>query len=125
MWSQQALDKIVDADDLKISPFREDGKTPGTPTWIWCVQAQGDLYVRGYSGTSSRWYQAAKNQQAGQIHAAGELYDVSFEAITDSDINDAVDAAYREKYKNDKYSSFIAPMTSESTRAATIRIRPR
>lgn len=27
--------KIADADDLRISPFREDGVTYGTPTWIW------------------------------------------------------------------------------------------
>ena len=27
------LRKIAEADDLHISPFREDGTTHGTPTW--------------------------------------------------------------------------------------------
>ena len=45
MWNQDQLDRIVKADDLKISPFRDDGKTYGTPTWIWCVQVGGELYI--------------------------------------------------------------------------------
>jgi hypothetical protein len=34
-WSNDELRKVAEADDLHISPFREDGKTYGTPTWIW------------------------------------------------------------------------------------------
>src|SRR5579871_6099622 len=34
-WSKENLRKIVETDDLHISPFRDDGKTYGTPTWIW------------------------------------------------------------------------------------------
>jgi hypothetical protein len=36
-WSKQELSKIAEADDLHIAPFREDGVTYGTPTWIWSV----------------------------------------------------------------------------------------
>jgi hypothetical protein len=50
------LKQIDQADDLKIAPFREDGKTYGTPTWIWEVVVNGNLYVRAYNGVSSRWY---------------------------------------------------------------------
>lgn len=35
--SKDELRKIAEADDLHISPFREDGVTYGTPTWIWSV----------------------------------------------------------------------------------------
>ena len=31
-WDQAELRKITQADDLHIAPFREDGKTYGTPT---------------------------------------------------------------------------------------------
>ena len=37
VWSKDELRKIAEADDLHISPFREDGVTYGTPTWIWSV----------------------------------------------------------------------------------------
>jgi hypothetical protein len=77
-WSEDDLRKIAEADDLHISPFRDDGKTYGTPTWIWSVAVDGALYVRGYNGQKSRWYQAAVRQKAGRIIAAGMTKDVSF-----------------------------------------------
>ncbi|ALQ95015.1 DUF2255 family protein [Xylella fastidiosa] len=120
MWNQDQLDRIVAADDLRISPFREDGKTYGTPTWIWCVQVDGDLYVRGYSGTASRWYQAAVKQRAGRITAAGSTFNVTFEPVSGA-INDAIDAAYKAKYSSSQY---LRPMISERARAATVKIVP-
>ena len=42
--------RIAEADNLHISPFREDGVTYGTPTWIWSVAVDGALYFRGYNG---------------------------------------------------------------------------
>ncbi len=44
-WSKDELRKIAEADDLHISPFREDGVTYGTPTWIWSVAVDDALYV--------------------------------------------------------------------------------
>lgn len=46
-WPNEELRKIAEADDLHISPFREDGVTYGTPTWIWSVVVDDALYVRG------------------------------------------------------------------------------
>lgn len=68
-WSKDELRRIAEADDLYISPFREDGVTSGTPTWIWSVAVDDALYVRAYNGKSSRWYQAALQQKAGRITA--------------------------------------------------------
>lgn len=121
MWNQEQLDRIVKADDLKISPFRDDGKTYGTPTWIWCVQVGGELYVRGYSGTVSGWYQAAVKQRAGRISAAGSVIDVMFEPVSGA-INDAIDEAYKAKYATSQY---LQPMISSRARAATVRVVPR
>ena len=56
-WSKDELRKIAETDDLHISPFREDGRTYGTTTWIWSVVVDDGLYVRGYNGQKSRWYQ--------------------------------------------------------------------
>ena len=66
-WAKNELHKIAEADDLHISPFREDGKTYGTPTWIWSVAVGDALYVRGYNGQKPTWYQAAVRQKAGRI----------------------------------------------------------
>lgn len=120
-WSKDELHKIVEADDLHIAPFREDGKTYGTPTWIWSVAVDDALYVRAYSGQSSRWYQAAVREKAGRIIAAGITKEVAFEPV-DGPINDLVDVAYRAKYRG---SPYLKPMIGTRARAATVKIMPR
>ena len=70
-WPKEELRKIAATDDLHIAPLREDGETYGTPTWISSVVVDDALYVRGYNGQKSRWYQAAVQQKAGRIIAAG------------------------------------------------------
>lgn len=119
-WTQDRIQAIASSDDLHIAPFREDGVTYGTPTWVWSVVVDDELYVRGYNGTSSRWYKAAVSQKAGQITAAGQTTDVTFEAV-DGALNDRIDAAYRAKYSS---SPYLKRMIGDRARAATVRISP-
>ena len=60
-WSKDELRKIAEADDLHISPLRQDGVTYGTPTWIWSVAVDDALYVRGYNGQNSRKVQGSRS----------------------------------------------------------------
>ena len=124
-WMRDELSKIAAADDLHIAPFREDGVTYGTPTWIWSVAVDDALYVRGYNGQSSRWYEAAARQKAGRIIAAGMTKEVSFEAVhaqTDERLQDRIDDAYRAKYES---SPYLKPMIGAKARSATVRILPK
>ena len=120
-WSKNELRKIVETDDLHISPFRADGKTYGTPTWIWSVVVDDALYVRAYNGQSSSWYQAAMQQKAGRITAAGLTKEVAFEPV-EGPIHDRIDDAYRAKYKG---SPYLNPMIGNGARAATVKVMPR
>ena len=119
-WSKNELSKIAETDDLHISPFRDDGVTYGTPTWIWSVVVNDALFVRAYNGPASRWYKAAMQQKRGRITAAGITKDVTFEPV-DGSINDRIDDAYRAKYKT---SPYLQPMISKRTRSATVKIEP-
>jgi hypothetical protein len=119
-WRKDELHKIAAADDLHISPYRDDGATYGTSTWIWSVAVGDDLYVRAYNGRSSRWYQAALRQKAGRIIAAGMTKEVSFEPA-DGPINDRIDDAYRAKYQG---SPYLGAMIGARARAATIKVVP-
>jgi len=121
VWDGAELERIAEADDLHIAPFREDGKTYGTPTWVWSVAVEGNLYARAYHGRNSRWRQAALRQKAGRIAAAGMTKDVAF-APVEGPINDRIDAAYRAKYHE---SPYLAPMIGERARSATVKITPR
>jgi hypothetical protein len=120
-WPKDELRKIAETDDLHISPFRDDGRTYGTPTWIWSVVVDDVLYVRAYSGQSSRWYQAAMRQKAGRITAAGITKEVTFEPA-DGTINGRIDDAYRAKYKG---SPYLSPMIGTRARSATVKVMPR
>jgi hypothetical protein len=120
-WSNDELRKITAADDLHILPFREDGTTYGTPTWIWSVAVDDALYVRAYNGQNSRWYRAAVRQKAGRIIAAGMTKEVSFEPVH-GPINNPIDDAYRAKYHG---SPYLRPMISARARSATIKVMPR
>ena len=120
-WSKDELRKIADTDDLHISPLRDDGKTYGTPTWIWSVVVDDALYVRAYNGQKSRWYQAALQQKSGRITAAGMTKEVTFETV-DGPINDRIDEAYRGKYKG---SPYLTPMIGARARSATVKVVPR
>jgi len=120
-WRQDELRKIAAADDLHIAPLRDDGATYGTPTWIWSVAVDGELYVRAYNGKDSRWHKAAMRQKAGRISAAGMTKDVAFQPV-EGTVNDRIDDAYRAKYHA---SAYLDPMIGARARAATVRITPR
>jgi hypothetical protein len=120
-WTKDELRKIAEADDLHISPFREDGVTYGTPTWIWSVAVNDGVYVRAYNGQNSRWYRAAVRQKAGRITAAGMTKEVTFEPV-DGPINERIDDAYRAKYRG---SPYLGPMIVARARSATVKVMPR
>ena len=120
-WRKAELREIAEADDLHIAPFRNDGVTYGTPTWIWSVVVNDALYVRAYNGLKSRWYQAAVRQKAGRITSAGMTKEVVFEPV-DGPINDRIDDAYRVKYRA---SPYLKPMIGGRARSATVKVMPR
>ena len=120
-WNPDLLHRIDAADDLKIAPYHPDRQTTGTPTWIWAGPVDGRLFVRAYSGVRSRWHQAALAQQAGRIHAAGQVLEVRFAPVHDAALQERIDAAYRAKYAR---SPYLAPMVGATARAATVEILP-
>jgi len=121
-WSQEELRRIAGTDDLHIAPFREDGVTYGTPTWIWSVVVDDAVFVRAYNGLASRWHEAALRERAGRISAAGQTKDVRFEPVVDRSLQARIDDAYRAKYGA---SPYLPSMLGARARAATLRVTPR
>ena len=122
-WTSEQLDKFTSADDLHVSPFYADGKTYGTPTWIWSVVVDNDIYVRAYNGQNSRWYQSAMAQGAGKIKIAGEEFEVNFiDAAGSNELDLKINAAYQEKYHD---SPYLPPMLQAGPVSATVKILPK
>lgn len=118
--TKEEINEIAERNDFHIAPFREDGKTYGTLTWIWVVEVDGDLYVRAYNGKHSKWYGAAVKQKSGKIKAAGLERSVGFEPVS-GETNNQIDEAYKAKYAT---SPYLNSMISDRARSATIKIVP-
>jgi hypothetical protein len=121
-WTSDELTRIGTADELELASARGDG-TLRKPRTIWVVRVGDDLYVRSMYGRSGGWFPATQARHQGHIRAGDVERDVSF-ADADPDLNDAIDAAYRDKY--DRYGErIVGGVVNPGARAATIRLVPR
>jgi hypothetical protein len=103
------------------TPRRADG-TLRRALSIWVVRVGDELYVRSWRGTSGSWFRAAQESGVGRVSAGGVDRDVAY-VPADDDVNDAVDAAYRDKYG--RYPSYVEPMVRAEARATTLKLMPR
>jgi hypothetical protein len=122
-WTSDELNKIGKADELDIASLRADG-TLRKPVTIWVVRVEDGLYVRAYKGRSGPWFRGVLTCHAGHIRSDGIDKEVTFVEVTDLDINNQVDAAYRSKYGHYE-AEYVDPMVAPDARAATIQLVPR
>jgi hypothetical protein len=120
-WNEDDLRAIAESHDLYISPFREDGITYGTPTLVWPLVVDGEVYVRAANGQQSSWYVAAMNQRAGRIQVGGEDHEVTFER-GGNEVASAIDAAYEE---NTRAAQPCRSCREPGPTPVTVRISPR
>jgi hypothetical protein len=120
-WTNDELTRIGTATELQIASRLRDG-TLRNPRTIWVVRVGDDLYVRSMYGRGGGWFPATQVRHEGHIRAGGVDNDVTF-ADADPDINDQVDAAYRDKYR--RYGpNIIGGVVNPEARAATIKLVP-
>jgi hypothetical protein len=121
-WIRDELTKIASADELEIASARPDGSLRN-PRTIWVVRVGDDLHVRSMYGRGGGWFPGTQVRHHGHIRAGGVDKDVSF-ADGEPDLNDAIDAAYRDKYR--RYGErIIGGVLNPEARAATIKLVPR
>ena len=120
-WTADELNKIGNADELRLATARPDGSLRN-PVTIWVVRHGDDLYIRSYRGPGGCWFRRARERRDGRIQAGEVDKDVTF-ADADHGLDDQIDAAYRAKYR--RYPSYIEPMITPQARATTIRLLPR
>src|SRR5688500_8497656 len=121
-WTSDELTRIGDAEELRIASLRRAG-TLRKPVTIWVVRHGDDLYVRSVNGRTAGWFRGTQERQEGRIEAGGVAKDVRFVAASD-DVNDAIDAAFRTKYR--RYPArYVDPLMVPSARAATLKLVPR
>ena len=122
-WTSNDLASIGAAEELQLASFKLDG-TPRNPVTIWVVRVGDDLYVRGYRGRQTAWFRHIQRHPEGRIIAGGVTKDMTLvDASSDGVLNNAIDAAYRSKYR--KYgATYVDPMVASQARATTLKLVP-
>jgi len=118
-WTSDELNKIGSAEELEIASIRRNGGRRN-PVTIWVVRRGDDLYVRSVNGRTGAWFRATQDRHEGRIRAGGVEKDVTF-VDADRSIDDAIDAAYRTKYR--RYApSIVDHVVTPEARSATIKL---
>ena len=120
-WTSDELSKIGAADELQIAPLRQDGSLR-TPVTVWVVRQGDDLFVRSVNGRTATWFHGAQVRHEAHIHAGGVDKDVLL--VETNDRNDAIDTAYRTKYRGYAANIVNGALTPQA-RAATLKLVPR
>jgi len=122
-WTNNELDKIGAAEELRIASLRRDG-TLRNPVIIWVVRIGNEIYVRSVNERTSAWFRGVQSQHEGHISAGGVEKDVTLVEEPDPVTNDQIDGVYRSKYR--RYAaSIINSIISVEARSATIKLVPR
>lgn len=121
-WTGEELDKIGQAEELRIALLRADGKLQ-KPVIIWVVRTGDNLYVRSFKGQDGLWFRAAQERHQGRIQAGGVDKDVTLVEESDPAINNQIDAAYHTKYR--RYPQYVAPMVTPEVKSTTLKLVPR
>ncbi|GEK80823.1 DUF2255 family protein [Agrococcus baldri] len=117
-WTKAELDELHRVGEIRVAGSRRDGSLR-TLTIVWHVVVDGMLYTRSVHGDEGQWYRGVLRQLRGAISWSGQTRDVVF--AHDDSRDDAIDAAYFEKYGRGSASQSI---TSDVARATTLRVDP-
>jgi len=120
-WTSDELSNIGAAEELQIAPLQQDGSLR-KPVTIWVVRHGDDLFVRSVNGRTATWFRGAQLRHEAHIHAGGVDKDVLL--VETDDLNDAIDTAYRTKYRHYAANIVNSDLTPQA-QAATLKLVPR
>lgn len=120
-WTQDQLDRIDTNDEVRISTRRKDGSLRD-PVIVWAVVVDEAVYVRAVRGRESPWFRGTQTMQLGVVETGPLQQEIAFRDAS-AEMNDAIDAAYRQKYA--RYAASIVNSTvTPQARTATLRLIP-
>jgi hypothetical protein len=125
-WTADELAAIDATGEVDVATRRQDG-TLRAARIVWIVRRDDAVYVRSVNGTTAAWYRGVQTRHEGELTAGGLQRDVVFveaseHAGDDGGLDDALDAAYRDKYGH--ASSAVVRVTADIARATTLRVDP-
>jgi hypothetical protein len=125
-WRPNELSAIDGCGEVDIATRRSDG-TLGAARKVWIVPHGRALYVRSVNGATAAWYRGVRTchegeLSAGRLHRGVVFVEAGTHAGEGSELDDALDAAYRGKYG--RSSGAVARIIADVARATTLRVEP-
>lgn len=121
-WTAAELDTIGQAKEIDIAALRPDG-TLRKPVVIWIARMADDLYIRSAYGRTAAWYRGTQARHAGRITSGSLSRDITFDPV-DPALYDAIDAAFRTKYRSQP-AQYVNMVLTDEARSTTLRLTPR
>jgi len=121
-WTSDQLNNFGKAEEVQIASVGRDGKLR-KPVTVWAVRHGEDLYVRSVRGRDGHWFRGTQDRHEGRIRAGGLQQDITF-VEADHNIEDEIDAAYRDKYRRYAGRILDSVLTPEA-RTSTLKLVPR
>jgi hypothetical protein len=123
-WTADDLEAIDATGEVDVATRREDG-TLRTSRIVWIVRHDDAAYVRSVNGATAAWYRGVQTRHEGELAAGVLRRDVVFveageHAGDGSGLDNALDAAYRDKYGR----SSVDDMVAAAAAATTLRFVP-
>ena len=119
-WTKDEIAAIGAAEELRIAGRKSDGSLR-KDVIIWVVRIGNELFVRSVRGRASGWFRGVLPALLGHIKAGGVSADVAFEEVSDPNLQQQIDAEYKQKYTH-VYAPGVKSINEPAAQAATLRI---
>lgn len=113
-------DHVEAAREVDLETRRAED-APAHRTTIWAVVENGEVYIRSWRGSTSRWYREVTANPEAVLHVEDEAVPVRAVAATDPDSVERASAGYRRKYAD---STVMESMVRDEILDTTIRLEP-
>lgn len=92
---------------------------------IWAVVVDGRAFVRSWNNKPSGWHAAFLKNPAGAIRISKREIPIRVRAAKGQRLNDAIDAAYLEKFPSKGWRKYAVGLAEPARRATTLELLPK
>jgi hypothetical protein len=92
---------------------------------VWIVVVGGRAFVRSWNDKPNGWFRAFQDEPRGTLQAGDRSIRIRARHVTSERVLDAVDAAYREKYRTPGALTYVRGFRLPRRRRTTVELVPR
>ena len=118
-WNPDELETFATNDEIRLASERPDGSLR-KPVRMWVVRLGDEVFVRSVKGPDGPWFRGLMTTRRARIRSDDLERDVTAEDA-DPTLADAIDEAYREKYRHYPDAPVRSVLTDQA-RASTTRL---